>query len=51
MSAKALEFRETLRIGQQIVENPAIAAESTGHQIEAEEAIQQSEEAEALVSA
>ncbi|AIB42890.1 DUF4041 domain-containing protein [Pseudomonas sp. WCS374] len=51
MSAKALEFRETLRIEQQIVENPAIAAEWTRHQIEAEEAIEQSEEAEAFVSA
>lgn len=45
MSAKALEFRETLRIEQQIIENPGIAAEWTRHQIEAEEAIEQLEEA------
>ncbi|MNJ74187.1 hypothetical protein D3C77_710790 [compost metagenome] len=50
MSAKALEFRETQRIEKQIIENPAIAVEWTRHQIEAEEAIEQSEE-EALVSA
>ncbi|WP_190306042.1 hypothetical protein [Pseudomonas oryziphila] len=39
MNAKALEFRETQRIEQQIIENPAIAAEWTRHQIAAEEAI------------
>lgn len=50
MSAKALEFKETLRIEQQIIENPAIAAEWTRHQLEVEEAIEQSEE-EALASA
>ncbi|MEG1038940.1 MAG: hypothetical protein RSE94_03360 [Pseudomonas sp.] len=50
MSAKALEFKETQRIEQQITENPAIAAEWTRHQLEVEEAIEQSEE-EALVSA
>jgi hypothetical protein len=50
MSAKALEFKETQRIEQQIIENPAIAAEWTRHQLEVEEAIEQSEE-EALASA
>jgi len=50
MSAKALEFKETQRIEQQIIENPAIAAEWTRHQLEVEEAIEASEE-EALVSA
>ncbi len=45
MSAKAIEYRETQRIEQQIIENPAIAAEWTRHQIEAEEAIEQAEEA------
>ena len=50
MSAKAIEYRETQRIEQQIIENPAIAAEWTRHQIEAEEAIEQAEE-EALASA
>ncbi|MBK5012438.1 DUF4041 domain-containing protein [Pseudomonas sp. S60] len=49
MSAKAIEYRETQRIEQQIIENPAIAAEWTRHQIEAEEAIEQVEE-EALAS-
>jgi len=49
MSAKALEFKETQRIEQQIIENPAIAAEWTRHQLEVEEAIEQSEE-EALAS-
>ncbi|BBH46671.1 DUF4041 domain-containing protein [Pseudomonas sp. KU43P] len=44
MSAKALEFKETQRIEQQIIENPAIAAEWTRHQLEVEEAIEQSEE-------
>ncbi|MHB2081327.1 DUF4041 domain-containing protein [Pseudomonas asiatica] len=50
MSAKALEFKETLRIEQQIIENPGIAAEWTRHQLEVEEAIEQWEE-EALASA
>ncbi|KDN96991.2 DUF4041 domain-containing protein [Pseudomonas donghuensis] len=50
MSAKALEFKETQRIEQQILENPAIAAEWTRHQLEIEEAIDHSEE-EALASA
>lgn len=50
MSAKALEFKETQRIEQQIIENPAIAAEWTRHQLEVEEAIEQSE-VEALASA
>ncbi|AZC37788.1 DUF4041 domain-containing protein [Pseudomonas chlororaphis] len=50
MSAKALEFKETQRIEQQIIENPAIAAEWTRHQLEVEEAIEQSEE-EALATA
>ncbi|MCP6699361.1 DUF4041 domain-containing protein [Pseudomonas donghuensis] len=50
MSAKALEFKETQRIEQQILENPAIAAEWTRHQLEVEEAIELSEE-EALASA
>jgi hypothetical protein len=50
MSAKALEFKETQRIEQQIIENPAIAAEWTRHQLEVEDAIEQSEE-EALASA
>lgn len=50
MSAKALEFKETQRIEQQIIENPAIAAEWTRHQLEVEEAIEASEE-EALASA
>lgn len=50
MSAKALEFKETQRIEQQIIENPAIAAEWTRHQLEVEEAIEQSEE-EPLASA
>ncbi|MEW9840614.1 DUF4041 domain-containing protein [Pseudomonas juntendi] len=44
MSAKALEFKETQRIEQQIIDNPAIAAEWTRHQLEVEEAIEQSEE-------
>ncbi|UUQ64864.1 DUF4041 domain-containing protein [Pseudomonas fuscovaginae UPB0736] len=47
MNAKALEYRETQRIEQQILENPAIAAEWTRHQLEVEEAIEESE-AEAL---
>lgn len=50
MSAKALEFKETQRIEQQIIENPAIAAEWTRHQLEVEAAIEHSEE-EALASA
>ncbi|MNJ77053.1 hypothetical protein D3C77_744650 [compost metagenome] len=50
MSAKALEFKETQRIDQQIVENPAIAAEWTRHQLEVEKTIELSEE-EALASA
>lgn len=50
MSAKALEFKETQRIEQQIIENPAVAAEWTRHQLEVEEAIEASEE-EALASA
>ncbi|MBF8776313.1 DUF4041 domain-containing protein [Pseudomonas fulva] len=44
MSAKALEFKETQRIEQQILENPAIAAEWTRHQLEVEQAIEESEE-------
>jgi hypothetical protein len=50
MSAKALEYKETQRIELQILENPAIAAEWTQHQLEVEEAIEHSEE-EALASA
>ncbi|MNL32480.1 hypothetical protein D3C87_1543370 [compost metagenome] len=50
MSAKALEYKETQRIELQILENPAIAAQWTQHQLEAEEAIEHSEE-EALASA
>ncbi|MNJ35596.1 hypothetical protein D3C77_303460 [compost metagenome] len=50
MSSKALEFKETQRIEQQILENPAVAAEWTRHQLEVEEAIELSEE-EALASA
>lgn len=50
MSAKAMEYRETQRIEQQILENPAIAAEWTRHQLEVEEIIEQSEE-EAVISA
>ncbi|MDD0976385.1 DUF4041 domain-containing protein [Pseudomonas fontis] len=51
MSAKALEFKETQRIEQQILENPAIAAEWTRHQLEVEAAIEQSEDEEAFASA
>lgn len=50
MSAKALEFKETQRIDQQIIESPAVAAEWTRHQLEVEETIELSEE-EALASA
>ncbi len=48
MSALAHEFRETLRIEQQIRNNPAIAAEWTRHQIEVEEALDVVEEDEVL---
>ncbi len=48
MSALAHEFRETLRIEQQIRDNPAIAAEWTRHQIEAEEVLEAIEEEEVL---
>ncbi|MBO0643620.1 DUF4041 domain-containing protein [Pseudomonas stutzeri] len=48
MSALAHEFRETLRIEQQIRDNPAIAAEWTRHQIEAEAALDIVEEEEVL---
>ena len=37
MMAQAREYRETLQIEQQILENPAIAAEWTRHQMEYEE--------------
>lgn len=50
MSANALEFKESQRIEQQIIENPGIAAEWTRHQLEVEEAIEQSEE-DALATA
>lgn len=48
MSALAHEFRETLRIEQQIRDNPAIAAEWTRHQIEAEEVLEVVGEEEVL---
>ncbi|KGK83365.1 hypothetical protein DP64_07645 [Stutzerimonas degradans] len=48
MSALAHEFRETLRIEQQIRDNPAIAAEWTRHQIEVEAALDVVEEEEVL---
>ncbi|MEG4315267.1 DUF4041 domain-containing protein [Pseudomonas sp. FIP_A4] len=48
MSALAHEFRETLRIEQQIRDNPAIAAEWTRHQIEVEEVLEAVEEEEVL---
>ena len=44
MSAKAREYRESLRIEEQILDNPAIAAEWTRHQLEVEESIEQAEE-------
>ncbi|VXC81419.1 Chromosome segregation ATPase [Pseudomonas sp. 8Z] len=37
MAAQAREYRETLQIEQQILENPAVAAEWTRHQMEYEE--------------
>ncbi|NIM31648.1 MAG: DUF4041 domain-containing protein [Pseudomonas stutzeri] len=48
MSALAHEFRETLRIEQQIRDNPAIAAEWTRHQIEVEAALDMMEEEEVM---
>lgn len=39
MNALAREFRETLRIEDQIRENPVVAAEWTRHQIEVEESL------------
>lgn len=48
MSAFAHEFRETLRIEQQIRDNPAIAAEWTRHQIEVEQLLDVVEEEEVL---
>lgn len=50
MSAKSLEFKETKRIEQQIIDSPAIAAQWTRHQLEVEETIEQSEE-DALATA
>lgn len=45
MVAQALEYRETLRIEEQIRENPAVAAEWTRHQLAVEETVAQEEEA------
>ncbi|MBX8529527.1 DUF4041 domain-containing protein [Pseudomonas cichorii] len=45
MISQALEYRETLRIEEQIRENPAVAAEWTKHQLAVEETIAQEEEA------
>jgi len=47
MTAQAREYRETLKIEQQIRENPAVAAEWTRHQMEYEEV---EDEAEATVA-
>lgn len=44
MRAKAREYRESLRIEEQILDNPVIAAEWTRHQLEVEESIEQAEE-------
>lgn len=43
MSAQALEYRESVRIEDQIRENPAVAAEWTRHQLAAEELIEEEE--------
>ncbi len=48
MSALAHEFSETLRIEQQIRDKPAITADWTRHQIEAEEVLEVVEEEEVL---
>ena len=45
MSAMAQDYRETLRIEQQIRENPDIAAEWTRHQLEIEDVTDEAEEA------
>lgn len=45
MTAMALDYRETLRIEEQIRDNPAIAAEWTRHQLEVEEITDEAEEA------
>lgn len=45
MVSQALEYHETLRIEEQIRENPAVAAEWTRHQLAVEETIAQEEEA------
>ncbi|MBC8649272.1 DUF4041 domain-containing protein [Pseudomonas sp. MTM4] len=49
MSAVAHEFRETLRIEQQIQDNPAIAEEWTRHQIDEGDTLDVVEEEEALI--
>ncbi|PYC20256.1 DUF4041 domain-containing protein [Aquipseudomonas alcaligenes] len=41
MTAQAREYRETLQIEQQILENPAVAAEWTRHQMELEEVLEE----------
>lgn len=43
MIAQALEYRESLRIEDQIRENPAVAAEWTRHQLAVEEIIEEEE--------
>lgn len=48
MSAPFHEFRETLRIEQQVRNNPAIAAEWTRHQIEVEEVLEVVDEEKVL---
>jgi len=45
MAAQAREYRETLQIEQQILENPAVAAEWTRHQMEYEEVADEAEAA------
>ena len=44
MTAAAHQYRESLRIEQQIFENPAIAAEWSQHQLEEVEAEEEIEE-------
>ena len=50
MTANAHDYRETLKIEQQILENPAVAQEWTEHQLEYEEVIEKEEEGEEAIS-